>query len=97
MIPVQDRQGGNKTGSIPSITEEYEDIPEKGKSGHAEFVNGIDYNGKEVNMLRFWEEKVVKGEAMKVEFQWLASIRLTERNAEKVAGAGRHHPCMQLG
>ncbi len=78
-----------KTGSIPSITEEYESIPEKGKSGHAEFVNGIDYNGKEVNMLRFWEEKVVKGEAVKVGFQWLTSIRLTERNAEKVAGAGR--------
>ena len=50
-----------KTGSIPSITEEYENILEKETSGHAEFVNGIDYNGKPVNMLRFWEEKIIKG------------------------------------
>lgn len=54
-----------KTGSIPSITEEYENIPEKGKTGHAEFVNDIDYNGKKVNMLRFWEEKVEKGETVR--------------------------------
>lgn len=78
-----------KTGSIPSITEEYENIPEKGKTGHAEFVNDIDYNGKKVNMLRFWEEKVEKGETVRTEFQWLTSIRLTEGNAEKVAQAGR--------
>lgn len=78
-----------KTGSIPSITEEYEDIPEKGKSGHAEYVNGIDYNGKPVNMLRFWEEKVVKGETTRVEFQWLTSIRITKKNAGKLAEAGR--------
>ena len=78
-----------KTGSIPSIAEEYEKIPEKGKSGHAEFVNDIDYNGKPVNMLRFWEEKVVKGKSVRTDFQWLTSIRITEKNAEKVAGAGR--------
>ena len=78
-----------KTGSIPSITEEYEDIPEKGKSGHAEYVNDIDYNGKPVNMLRFWEEKVVKGETTRVEFQWLTSIRITKKNAGKLAEAGR--------
>ncbi len=78
-----------KTGSIPSITEEYVKIPEKETSGHAEFVNGIDYNGKTVNMLRFWEEKAVKGEAMRVEFQWLTSIRITKKNAGKMAEAGR--------
>ena len=51
--PVMDICQGNgweyiiryKTGSIPSITEEYEKIPEKETSGHAEFINGIDYNG----------------------------------------------------
>ena len=78
-----------KTGSIPSITEEYEKIPEKETSGRAEFVNGIDYNRKPVNMLRFWEEKVVKGEPTRVEFQWLTSIRITKKNAGKVAEAGR--------
>ncbi len=78
-----------KTGSIPSITEEYEKIPEKGTSGHAEFINDIDYNGKPVNMLRFWEKKTVKGKRVRTEFQWLASMRITEKKAEKIAGAGR--------
>lgn len=95
--PVMDICRGNdwdfiiryKTGSIPSITEEYEKIPEKEVSGHAEFVNDIDYNGKPVNMLRFWEEKIVKGESVRKEFQWLTGIRLTKKNAEKVAEAGR--------
>lgn len=48
-----------KRGSSPSITEEYEGIPEKETSGHAEFINDIDYNGKPIAMLRFWEEKTV--------------------------------------
>lgn len=78
-----------KTGSIPSITEEYEKIPEKEKSGHAEYVNEIDYNGKPVNMLRFWEEKIIKGEIVRTEFQWLTSIKITHKNAEKIAGTGR--------
>ena len=78
-----------KTGSIPSITEEYENIPEKERSGNAEYVNDIDYRGKPVNMLRFFEEKTVKGESMRTEFQWLTSIRITRNNAEKTAGAGR--------
>ena len=78
-----------KTGSIPGITEEYEKIPEKGRAGHAEFINGIDYNGKPVNMLRFFEERIVKVETVRTDFQWLTSIRLTPDNAEKTAGAGR--------
>ena len=78
-----------KTGSIPGITEEYENIPEKERSGNAEYVNDIDYRGKPVNMLRFFEEKTVKGESMRTEFQWLTSIRITRNNAEKTAGAGR--------
>lgn len=75
-----------KTGSVPSITEEYEKIPEKEVSGHTEFVNGIDYNGKPVNMLQFWEKKIVSGEAVRTEFQWITSIRITKKNAEKTAG-----------
>lgn len=78
-----------KTGSIPSITEEYGKIPEKGTSGHAEFINAIDYKGKPVNMLRFWEEKTVRGKTVRTEFQWLTSIRITEKNAGKIACAGR--------
>ena len=40
-------------------------------------------------MLRFWEEKVIKGESTRAEFQWLTSIRITKKNAEKAAGVGR--------
>lgn len=78
-----------KTGSIPSIAEEYGKLPEKETAGHAEFINDIDYNGKRLNMLRFWEEKAVSGERVRKDFQWLTSIRITEKNAEKIAGAGR--------
>ena len=46
-----------KKGSIPSIAEEYEKIPEKGKTEKAEFVNDIDYDGKSVHVLRYREEK----------------------------------------
>lgn len=67
-----------KAGSIPSIMEEYERIPEKETSGHAEFINDIDYNGKPVNMLRFWEEKISNVKNERMEFQWLTGIRLTE-------------------
>ncbi len=95
--PVMDICGENKwdfiirykTGSIPSITEEYGKIPEKGTSGHAEFINDMDYNGKPVDMLRFWEEKTVKGKTVRTQFQWLTNIRITEKNAGKIAGAGR--------
>lgn len=78
-----------KTGKIPSIAEEYEKIPEKGTERHAEFVNDIDYNGKPVNMLRFWEEKAMDGVKVRTDFQWLTNIRITRKNAEKIAGAGR--------
>lgn len=78
-----------KAGSIPGIAEEYEKIPEKETAGHAEFINDIDYNGKPVNMLRFWEEKIENGKTVRTDFQWLTSIRLTKKNAEKTAGTGR--------
>ena len=78
-----------KDGNIPSIAEEYGLIPEKRAAGHAEFVNGIDYNGKPVNVLRFWEAKAVKGEAVRTEFRWVTGIPITGKNAEKVAEAGR--------
>ena len=74
-----------KKGSIPSIAEEYEKIPEKGKTERAEFVNEIDYDGKPVHVLRYWEEK----NGTTTEFQWLSSIRITKGNAEKMAETGR--------
>lgn len=78
-----------KAGSIPSIANEYEAIPEKEISGHAEYVNGIDYNGKPVNMLKYWEEKIIKGKIVRTEFQWLTSFEITKKNAEKLAEVGR--------
>ena len=74
-----------KKGSIPSIAEEYEKIPEKEKTEKAEFVNEIDYEGKPVHVLRYREEK--EGEI--TEFQWLCSIKISKENAEKMAEAGR--------
>lgn len=78
-----------KAGSIPSVAEEYEMIPEKKKTGHAEYVNEIDYNGNSINMLRFREEKTVNGKTLKTEFQWVTSLRITKTNAEKIASEGR--------
>ena len=74
-----------KKGSIPSIAEEYERIPEKGRTEKAEFVNDIDYEGKTVHVLRYREEK--DGEI--TEFQWLSSMKITKGNAEKLAETGR--------
>ena len=71
-----------KQGSIPSIAEEYEKIPEKGKTEKAEFVNDIDYEGKPVHVLRYREEKA--GET--TEFQWLSSIRITKGECGKDGG-----------
>ena len=78
-----------KSGSIPSISEEYEAISEKIGVGHAEFVNEIDYKGRKVNMLRFHEITVENGEKVRTEFQWLTSITINEKNAEKMASVGR--------
>lgn len=78
-----------KTGSIPSIGEEYEAIPEKETAGHAEYINGIDYKGKHVHVLKFWEDRVVKGNIVRTEFQWITDIEITSKNAEKIATAGR--------
>lgn len=74
--------------SIPSIAEEYEKIPEKRRSGHAKYIEEIDYKGKPVNMLQFWKEERIKGRRVRKEFQWLTSLRITEKNAEKMAEVG---------
>lgn len=78
-----------KDGSIPSIAEEYESIPEKNKVGQAEYINEIDYRGHKVNMLRYHDDRKEKGIIVHREFQWLTSITITDKNAEKIAGAGR--------
>lgn len=78
-----------KDGSIPSIAQEYEAILEKETTGHAEYINEIDYNGRKVNVLRYWEKTVEKGEVKRTDFQWLTNIKITKKNAEKIARTGR--------
>jgi len=78
-----------KKGSIPSIAEEYEAIQEKQISGNAEFINDIDYKDHKVNVLRYKEEKIIKKELVRTEFQWLTNIKITIKNAEKLAATGR--------
>lgn len=78
-----------KDGRIPSIAEEYQAISEKGKTGRAEFVNGIDYKGHSVNVLRYEERKEENGTVNVTTFQWITSLCITEKNAEKMAEKGR--------
>lgn len=78
-----------KKGSIPSIAVEYEAIPEKQISGNAEFINDIEYKDHKVNVLRYREEKIIKKKLVTTEFQWLTNIKITIRNAEKMAATGR--------
>ncbi|WP_022768248.1 transposase [Butyrivibrio sp. NC2007] len=78
-----------KDGSIPSIAEEYNAIPEKNRTGHIEYVNEIDYRERKVNLIRFYEDVVENGKQVHREFQWLTSITITDKNAKKISTAGR--------
>lgn len=78
-----------KDGSIPSIAEEYTNIPEKNRVNHAEYINEIDYKGRKINVLRYYEDVIEKGAAVHKEFQWLTSIKIADKNAEKLAETGR--------
>lgn len=80
-----------KEGSIPSIMEEYDGIPEKGhgRKGKAEFVNGIGYKKHELNVVKYKETQVRKGKAVLVKFQWLTDLRITEGNVYGIVCTGR--------
>ena len=45
--------------------------------------------GYEVNVLKFYESKIVKGKERTTEFTWITSIKINEKNAEEVAHVGR--------
>jgi hypothetical protein len=78
-----------KDGSIPYIAKEYEDIPEKESVENAEYINEIDYEGHKVNLLKYREETIEKGEAKTMTFQWITNIEITQKNALKIARTGR--------
>ena len=78
-----------KEGCAPSIEQEYEAIPEKKKIGGTEYVNGVIFKDLNVNVLKYRETKIKKGEAVTTEFVWITSIEITDKNAKKLVRAGR--------
>lgn len=92
-----------KDGSIPSVAQEYKDIPEKNRSGSTEYINGIGHGKHKVNLLKYREIQVQydgdrrcrNGKSKKektikeVNFQWITNIEITEKNAKKIVSAGR--------
>lgn len=78
-----------KDGSIPYIAKEYEAIPEKNQVGNAEYINEIDYEGHKINLLKYREITVEKGEVKTTTFQWITNIEITQKNALKIAKTGR--------
>lgn len=78
-----------KDGSIPYIAKEYEAIPEKNQAGNAEYINEIDYEGHKINLLKYREETVEKGEVKITYFQWITNIEITQKNALRIARTGR--------
>ena len=78
-----------KEGSAPSIEREYQAIPEKMTAGNCEYVNGIIFGKHDVNVLKFSETKIKKGEEVKTDFVWITSIKITKTNAMKLVNAGR--------
>ena len=86
-----------KRGSIPSIEEEFDNIPERGRikydnkekrtHGIIEFVNGISYQAHTVHMLRCTEYDK-KGK--KKQFQFISSTRISEQNAKSLMEQGRN-------
>lgn len=78
-----------KDGSIPYIAKEYEAIPEKESIGNSEYINEIDYEGHKVNLLKYREETVEKGEVKITTFQWITNIEITQKNALKIMRTGR--------
>ena len=47
------------------------------------------FKDREVNVLKYRERKVKKGEAVTTEFAWITSIEIRKGNAEKLVRAGR--------
>ena len=79
-----------KEGSAPSIAKEYQALPEKETVGtDIEYQNEIMFYDFDVNLIYYREKRMEKGEEKETEFAWITSIKITKKNAEKIAGAGR--------
>ena len=65
-------------------------MPEKETVGtDIEYQNEIMFYDFDVNLIYYREKRMEKGEEKETEFAWITSIKITKKNAEKIAGAGR--------
>ena len=78
-----------KEGCASSIEEEYQNIPKKQQVKNAEYVNEVIYKEMTVNVLKYKETKQKKGEWITTDFTWITSLKITDKNAEKIVVAGR--------
>ena len=78
-----------KEGCAKSIEEEYRAIPEKEREGSVEYVNGVVYKARNINVLMEKEIKKKCGKEITKEFKWITNFGITKGNAEKLARAGR--------
>ena len=78
-----------KEGCAPTIEKEYQAIPEKSVVENAEFVNEVIFKEGTVNMLKYKETRVKRGEEVTTTFTWITSFEITKKNALKLVSAGR--------
>ena len=78
-----------KEGCAPTIEAEYQGTPEKDRVGNAEYVNEVIFRDMDVNVLKYMEKHIKEGKEKITEFAWITSMEITDRNAEKLARAGR--------
>ena len=76
-------------GSAPPIEKEYQAIPEKNKAGKAEYINGVIFGDRDVNVLKFTETKIRKGKPVTTEYAWITSMEIKDKNAQRLVKAGR--------
>ena len=67
-----------KEGRAPSIEKEYQNIPEKMTARESEYVNGIFFGKHDVNVLKYSETKIKKGNEVRTDFVWITSIKITK-------------------
>ena len=77
-----------KEGRIKSVAKEFQSIKalEEKKNESCTWVNGIDYNHSEVNLLEAEEEDKAGN---RKSFVFITDIRITERNSSEIACSGR--------
>ena len=90
-----------KEGTQRNITKDYRDLEEDmrhvkegicAEKGRGGFYNGVEeITGKQetFNVVEYGYEKTENGETKHVSFLWVTNIKVTERNLEALANAGR--------